>query len=97
MNGINEARLKQILEAEADGRLVILPCKVGDALYFKSTYGEEIVESKVRSFWMGVVAYCKIPRLLMVRTTRCDIEADNFGKTVFLSREEAEKCSPGTT
>ena len=28
----------------------------------------------------------------MIRTTECDIPMQEFGKTVFLSREEAEKA-----
>ena len=28
----------------------------------------------------------------MIRTTECDISINEFGKTVFLTREEAEKA-----
>ena len=31
--GISQGRLEEIIEAETDGRLVILPCKVGESLY----------------------------------------------------------------
>lgn len=31
---ISTARLRELVQAEQDGRLVVLPCKVGDTVYF---------------------------------------------------------------
>lgn len=30
------ARLRELAEADKDGRLVVLPCKVGDTVYFRT-------------------------------------------------------------
>lgn len=67
---------------------VTLPCKIGDAVYSVGT--GEIAESRVRTFWMGEIG--GLPHLLMIRTTRYDIEADQIGKTLFLTREAAEQA-----
>lgn len=67
---------------------VTLPCKVGDAVY--SIGIGKVVESRVRTFWMGEIS--GLSHLVMIRTTRYDIEADQIGKTVFLTREAAEQA-----
>ena len=69
-------------------RTITLPCKVGDAVYSIGT--GEIVESRVRTFWMGEIG--GLPHLLMIRTTRYDLDADQIGKTVFLTREATEQA-----
>lgn len=81
-------RLKAYEDAEAEGRLVVLPCKVGDTVYAIKRYGGKpiaIIEDKVQM--IGVTS----------RTTRILLRAHHdhnqtflFGKTVFLTREEAE-------
>jgi hypothetical protein len=70
-------------------KTVTLPCEIGDTLYIKTENG--VLSAKVRLFWIGqVMAQSKI-RKMMIRTDYCDIPAENIGKTVFLTREEAEK------
>ena len=32
--GVEPSRLRELAEADKDGRLVMLPCKVGDTVYF---------------------------------------------------------------
>lgn len=71
----------QYYEAEQDGRLVVLPCRVGDTVYeadFGNGFNEPAIrERTIRGF--KHTAYTNYPF--------CDIEF--FGKTVFLTREEA--------
>lgn len=85
-------RLKEAIElikAKDDGRLVVLPCKVGDILYH--IFFGEINETKVRTFFIGYPSYnVEKLNMKMIRTDRYDISIDNIGKTVFLTREEAE-------
>lgn len=80
--GIASERLLELSQAEKDGRLVVLPCKVGDTLY-STTYGE-IKPFVVASFEM----YGK--DLIAVEQVKLEWEIRIVGKTAFLTREEAE-------
>ena len=41
--------LKKYKDAEEEGRLVVLPCKVGDKVYFQNDYhGKSIVEAEIK-------------------------------------------------
>lgn len=74
-----------LLRAQADGRLVVLPCKVGDGLW---TFCSHPVE-QVYSFTVTDIS--TLNGRTMLNTSRCgDIDARDVGKTVFLTREEAE-------
>lgn len=84
-------KMGQWLQANMDGRLVVLPCKVGDTVYIaSSTRG--VYEAKVRTLFCGHCGYSGdfSPDVRMIRTTSCDIPMEDFNKTVFLTREEAE-------
>ena len=88
-------RLKELAEADKDGRVVVLPCKVGDTVWIVGAV-RKLYSAKVRTFFCGhPSAVCgRDPdgHIHMIRTTECDIPMQEFGKTVFLSREEAEKA-----
>lgn len=74
-----------LLRAQADGRLVVLPCKVGDGLW---TFCSHPVE-QVYSFTVTDIS--TLNGRTMLNTSRCGvIDARDVGKTVFLTREEAE-------
>ena len=80
-------RLKELAEADKDGRLVVLPCKVGDGLW---TFCSHPVE-QVYSFTVTDIS--TLNGRTMLNTSRCGvIDARDVGKTVFLTREEAEKA-----
>ena len=87
------ARLRELAEADKDGRLVVLPCKVGGELY--STLDD-----------IGRLHQCRAtyaliderPYLNTIVLKPVDYEGSQygasfgaFGKTVFFTREEAEK------
>ena len=80
------SRMVELMCADKDGRLVALPCKIGDKLY--RVLAGEIFEHRV-----GSMKYFAIQG-------RWDIETYPFlpsvesgiGKTIFLTREEAEKA-----
>lgn len=79
-------RLRELAEADKGGRLVVLPCKVGDGLW---TFCSHPVE-QVYSFTVTDISTLNGKTLL--NTSRCGvIDARDVGKTVFLTREEAEK------
>ena len=95
--GVEPSRLREIAEADKDGRCVVLPCKVGGTVYmieriFNIDNGvcDEICARKVigyggnnlNALWLiGSGGICNVSIFL-----------SEFGKTVFLTREEAEKA-----
>ena len=81
------ARLRELGEADKDGRLVVLPCKVGEGLW---TFCSHPVE-QVYSFTVTDIS--TLNGRTMLNTSRCGVvDARDVGKTVFLTREEAEKA-----
>ena len=81
-------RLKELTDADKDGRVVVLPCKVGDTVWRIVRGGEpHITRDEVRDMYF---ADDMTPCIELVggRVTF----TEKFGKTVFLTREEAEKA-----
>lgn len=92
-SGLTPAEVAELAKAKAEGRLVVLPCKVGDTVYL-IVHGY-VEETKVRTFFFGHPSYSRgepDPRYEMIRCTNYDVPMKNFGKTVFLTRKEAEKA-----
>ncbi len=80
-------RLRELAEADKDGRVVVLPCKPGDGLW---TFCSHPVE-QVYSFTVTDISTLNGRTIL--NTSRCGvIDARDVGKTVFLTREEAENA-----
>ena len=73
-------RIRELLKADRDGRLVALPCKVGGTVYRL-----QYIEQTPGRFVVGV-AEIKFALIWL----------EEFGKTVFLTREEAEKALEAT-
>jgi hypothetical protein len=92
--GVEPSRLRELTEADKDGRVVVLPCKVGDTVWIVGAV-RKLYSAKVRTFFCGHPSAVRgrdpDGHIHMIRTTECDIPMQEFGKTVFLSREEAEK------
>lgn len=85
--GAETSRLRGLAEADKDGRVVVLPCKVGDGLW---TFCSHPVE-QVYSFTVTDISTLNGRTLL--NTSRCGVmDARDVGKTVFLTREEAKKA-----
>lgn len=74
--------LRDLLQAEQDGRLVVLPCKFGDSLY-------RIRRFKRGSNWKKEAVHILSTTLTMNNVANV-LFGDVMGKTVFLTREEAE-------
>ena len=87
--------LKEYRDLEEQGLLLKLPCKIGDTVY--QLINSHIYEYKVigicfdifQNKWMYEVAY-QIG--LEWFKTMCDFDAFGKSKTVFLTKEEAEKA-----
>lgn len=70
-------RIRELLKADKDGRVVVLPCKVGDTVWrIKRTFEEYPDRSK---------PYIEQSGFLLQ-------DVFNISKTVFLTREEAESA-----
>ena len=83
-------RLGNYEDAEEQGLLLRLPCKVGDTVYCIRTICDgkdtkEITDFKVLRFDIG-------KHILMVNEYTHTLNIADIGKTVFLTREEAEKA-----
>lgn len=80
--GLPIARLRELAVADKDGRVGMLPCKVGDVLY--AAESAPVIPLHV----MDVAIY-----LALEGEDGGDYERiSNIGKTVFLTREEAKKA-----
>ena len=73
-------------------RFVELPCKVGDTVYvIESIAGEEkIIQDHVET--IGIGYYADGVELYQFDGIKTDGYFSDFGKTVFLTREEAEQA-----
>lgn len=95
LNNTPISRLVELAEADKDGRVVVLPCKVGDTVWIVGAV-RKLYSAKVRTFFCGHTSAVRgnddDGHIHMIRTTECNIPMQKFGKTVFLSREEAEKA-----
>lgn len=85
-------RLRELIKADREGRCVVSPCKVGDKLYTIRTIQDG-------SFTLEVYDSGEI-RQISVNTDGTfflvdyghSLSANNFGKTVFKTREAAESA-----
>ena len=86
----NLDRLKELVEADRDGRCVVFPCKIGDTVY--DIQMGKITEKTIISipFLLSKSVNHLCLHAINNRDALTTIETENLGKTVFLSREEAE-------
>ena len=86
-------RLRELAEADKDGRVVVSPCKVGDKLY-EVTGRKTISVYKVKAIRVELFGLFIEWDIVegFVWQSLAGINAGEIGKTVFLTREEAEKA-----
>ena len=86
-------RLRELAEADKEGRVVVLPCKVGDMLY-EVTGRKTISVYKVKAIRVELFSLFIEWDIVegFVWQYLNGINANEIGKTVFLTREEAEKA-----
>ncbi len=92
-------RIRELLKADKDGRVVVLPCKVGEKLW---VIGRDNVPREMALEAPDIRVVCTDEDNLCMST--CNRKPDGFcayrlrndgasiGKTVFLTREEAERA-----
>lgn len=102
----NEAKhIIDLLEAESQGRLVVLPCKVGDTAYRvirRKDGGGHIAPATVSGLHLGDTTrnrrYKKGNEYIVLRVDDmyCShVDVKEIGKTVFLTRGEAKAALKG--
>ena len=81
-------RMRELIKADKDRRVEVLPCKVGDTVYW--VHGAVITECKVYRVQKNRKGlYICLKSNVSHGAFRVDL---SIGKTVFLTREEAEKA-----
>lgn len=86
-------RMRELIKADKDGRVVVLPCKVGDRLY-EVTGRKSISVYKVRAIRVELFGLFIEWDIVegFVWQSLSGINAGEIGKTVFLTSEEAKKA-----
>jgi hypothetical protein len=82
----NYTRLRELAEADKDGRLLVPPCKVGDVLYRASPSGV-VVHRVANVMYRGLTSRWYIDTI-----PNLPYASEELGKTTFLTHEEAEKA-----
>ena len=100
--GIDINRLRKLAEADKGGRLVVLPCKVGDTVWVtKNPWTGELLKKPLDAYVNGMKMYSHGLYANLLFDTRKingarDYEINHIGKTVFLTREDVEKAMEAT-
>ena len=82
-------RLEELAEADKEGRLVVLPCKVGDTVYFRTYDCNGKVDLGIQPHKVtAIVGYA----IVRGRYTDVGLSLGPYGVSWFLTREEAEKA-----
>ena len=88
--------LKKYQEADKDGRLVVMPCKVGDTVWVtRNPWTGKLLKKPLDAYANGMKMYSHGLYVNLLFDTRKingtrDYEINHIGKTVFLTREEAD-------
>ena len=96
--GVTFKRIVALMEAYRDGRLVVLPCKVGDTVWVtRNPWTGKLLKKPLDAYVNGMKMYSHGLYVNLLFDTRKingtrDYEINHIGKTVFLTHEEAEKA-----
>lgn len=89
-DGLPIDRLKALAIADEEGRVVVLPCKVGQRVFALLDTDKHISECEVKQIGMGnKIGFIGLEPI-GARGREYGISLNGFGKTVFRTREEAE-------
>lgn len=85
-------RLEEIARADIEGRLLVLPCKVGDELWIKRN-------GKIQCETVDRIAVDQTDEdedlFISIYTMSVSVLSEDIGRLVFLTREDAEKALEG--
>lgn len=92
----DDARLRELAEADRAGRLVVSPRKIGDTVWVtRNPWTGKLLKKPLDAYVDGMKMYSHGLYVNLLFDTRKingtrDYEINHIGKTVFLTREEAE-------
>lgn len=89
---VEPGRLRELAEADKNGRVVVLPCKVGQRVFALLDTDKHISECEVKQIGLGNEIGFVGLEPIGARGREYGVSLNGFGKTVFLTREEAEKA-----
>lgn len=85
-------RMRELIKADKAGRLVVLPCKVGQRVFALLDTDKHISECEVKQIGMGnKIGFIGLEPI-GARGREYGVALNGFDKTVFLTRKEAEKA-----
>lgn len=93
---VDPGRLRELAEADKDGRVVVLPVRpvltqsIGSMLYIIEE--EEIIEDSLCEALIGMASNGEINIFYTTLSDQISFEQADIGKTVFLTSEEAKKA-----
>lgn len=84
-------RLRELVETDEEGRVAVLPCRVGQRVFSLLDTDKYISECEVKHIGLGNGLGFADIEPIGARGREYGVSLKGFGKTVFLTREEAEK------
>lgn len=91
-DGMTLMRLRELAVADQGGRVIVLPCKVGHRVFALLDTDKHISECEVKQIGLGNEIGFVGLEPIGARGREYGVALKGFGKTVFLTREEAEKA-----
>ena len=91
-DGMTLMRLRELAVADQEGRVIVLPCKVGQRVFALLDTDKHISECEVKQIGLGNEIGFVGLEPIGARGREYGVALNGFGKTVFLTREEAEKA-----
>lgn len=88
-------RMRELIKADKAGRLVVLPCKVGDTVWAILDGAKYARECKVDFVNIGSFGTTIVFVVKDGLREQYGVTAAAFGKTVFLTREKAKEALEG--
>lgn len=91
-DGMTLMRLRELAVADQEGRVIVLPCKVGQRVFALLDTDKHISECEIKQIGLGNEIGFVGLEPIGARGRKYGVALNGFGKTVFLTREEAEKA-----
>ena len=91
-DGMTLMRLRELAVADQEGRVIVLPCKVGQRVFALLDTDKHISECEIKQIGLGNEIGFVGLEPIGARGRKYGVALNGFGKTVFLTREEADKA-----
>jgi hypothetical protein len=91
-DGMTLMRLRELAVADQEGRVIVLPCKVGQRVFALLDTDKHISECEIKQIGLGNEIGFVGLEPIGARGRKYGVALNGFGKTVFWTREEAEKA-----